>query len=63
MEVRNCRGCGKLYNYIGGPYRNLCPNCIEKIEEKYLDAYGITYRITILQPLSLLHYGDPVCIP
>ena len=18
MEVRNCRGCGKLYNYIGG---------------------------------------------
>ena len=38
MEVRNCRGCGKLYNYIGGPYRNLCPNCIEKIEEKYLEV-------------------------
>lgn len=38
MEVRNCRGCGKLYNYIGGTYRNLCPNCIEKIEEKYLEV-------------------------
>lgn len=38
MEVRNCRGCGKLYNYIGGQYRNLCPNCIEKIEEKYLEV-------------------------
>ena len=38
MEVRNCRGCGKLYNYIGGPYRNLCPNCIEKLEEKYLEV-------------------------
>ena len=34
MEVRNCRGCGKLYNYIGGPYRNLCPNCIEKVAEE-----------------------------
>ena len=25
MDVRNCRQCGKLYNYIGGSYRNLCP--------------------------------------
>ena len=35
MDVRNCRMCGKLYNFIGGPYRNLCPNCIEKMEEKF----------------------------
>ena len=34
MDVRNCRMCGKLYNFIGGPYRNLCPNCIEKMEKK-----------------------------
>ena len=27
--------CGKLYNFIGGPYRNLCPNCIEKMEKKF----------------------------
>ena len=33
MEVRNCRGCGKLYNYIGPPNPKLCPNCIEKLEE------------------------------
>lgn len=35
MDVRNCKMCGKLYNFIGGPYRNLCPNCIEKMEQKF----------------------------
>lgn len=35
MDIRNCRMCGKLYNFIGGPYRNLCPNCIEKMEKKF----------------------------
>lgn len=38
MEVRNCRNCGKLYNYIGGPYRNLCPACVDKAEEKFQDV-------------------------
>lgn len=31
MDVRNCRGCGRLYNYIGGSYRNLCPDCVRKL--------------------------------
>lgn len=35
MEVRNCKQCGRLYNYIGGSYRNLCPDCIAKVEEKF----------------------------
>ena len=34
MEVRNCRGCGRLYNYIGGSYKNLCPLCIIELENK-----------------------------
>lgn len=38
MEIRNCRQCGKLYNYIGGPYRNLCPSCVDKAEEKFQDV-------------------------
>lgn len=37
MDVRNCRQCGKLYNYIGGPYRNLCPNCIKELEDKFIE--------------------------
>ena len=35
MEVRNCRGCGRLYNYIGGEYKHLCQDCIDKIEKKF----------------------------
>ena len=35
MDVRNCRQCGRLFNYIGGSYRNLCPNCIEALEDKF----------------------------
>ncbi|MGN0161846.1 MAG: FeoC-like transcriptional regulator [Lachnospiraceae bacterium] len=38
MEVRNCRNCGKLFNYIGGSYRSLCPACIDKLEEKFQEV-------------------------
>lgn len=33
MEVRNCRSCSRLFNYIGGP--NICPACREEVEKKY----------------------------
>lgn len=38
MDVRNCRICGRLYNYIGGSYRNMCPNCVKALEEKFQDV-------------------------
>lgn len=38
MEVRNCRQCGKLYNYIGGNYRNMCPSCIQRLEDKFVEV-------------------------
>lgn len=38
MDVRNCRSCGRLYNYIGGSYRSLCPNCIDALEEKFQEV-------------------------
>lgn len=33
MEVRNCRGCGKLFNYIGGV--PLCATCAAALEAKF----------------------------
>lgn len=33
MEVRNCRGCGRLFNYLHGP--QLCPACIADLEDKF----------------------------
>ena len=34
MEVRNCRSCTRLFNYIGGP--NICPQCRDELEKKFL---------------------------
>ena len=33
MEVRNCKGCGRLFNYNGGT--PLCAGCIAKLEDKF----------------------------
>ncbi|MBQ7919063.1 MAG: flagellar protein [Lachnospiraceae bacterium] len=33
MNVKNCRGCGKIFNYISGP--QLCPGCRQGLEEKF----------------------------
>lgn len=34
MDVKNCRGCGRLFNYIGGGYL-LCPACMEELDKKF----------------------------
>ncbi|MDD3172807.1 MAG: flagellar protein [Herbinix sp.] len=33
MEVRNCRGCGKIFNYMSGP--PLCPTCSAAMDKKF----------------------------
>lgn len=37
MEVRNCKSCGRLYNYIGGTYK-FCPECMRKLEDKFQEV-------------------------
>lgn len=36
MNVRNCRKCGRIFNYVVGP--TICPSCREKIEAKFSDV-------------------------
>ena len=36
MNVRNCRKCGNLFNYMVGPI--LCPACREALEEKFKEV-------------------------
>ena len=33
MDVRNCKSCGKLFNYMGGT--PLCPECKAALEDKF----------------------------
>ena len=33
MNVRNCRKCGRLYNYVSG--QRICPVCREREEEDF----------------------------
>lgn len=41
-EVRNCRRCGKLYNYIGG--QPICPDCKEKDEVDFKRVKEYLYQ-------------------
>lgn len=33
MDVRNCKTCGRMFNYLGGP--PICPLCQKAIEDKF----------------------------
>lgn len=33
MEVKNCKSCGKIFNYLSGP--PLCPSCLSALDVKF----------------------------
>lgn len=33
MDVRNCKRCRKLFNYLGG--QPICPNCMAELEDEF----------------------------
>ncbi|WP_167957811.1 flagellar protein [Anaerosporobacter faecicola] len=41
MDVRNCKDCGKLFNYIGGV--PLCPTCVKKLDDKFVQVKEYIY--------------------
>lgn len=36
MNARNCKKCGKIFNYVAGP--PICPVCREKAEQKFQEV-------------------------
>ncbi len=36
MNVRNCKKCGKMFNYVAGP--PVCPACRDAIEQKFQEV-------------------------
>lgn len=41
MDVRNCKSCGRMFNYIGTP---ICPECAKAVEEKFDDVKQYIYE-------------------
>lgn len=41
MEVKNCRMCGRLFNYLGG--QRICPDCKKKLEDKFQQVKRYIY--------------------
>lgn len=52
MEVKNCRDCGRLFNYIGGA--RICPECRDALEQKFVQVkeYINENRHASLQQIS-----------
>ena len=42
MNIKNCRKCGKIYNYIAG--QNICPACREAVEARFHDVKNYIYE-------------------
>lgn len=40
MDVRNCKNCGKLFQYAGMP---ICPACNKKLEDKFFEVRDYIY--------------------
>ena len=42
MDVKNCKGCNRLFQYIGGP--PLCPSCRDALEAKFAEVKEFIYQ-------------------
>ena len=36
MEIKNCKNCGKMFNYVTG--EQICPRCREELENKFQEV-------------------------
>lgn len=41
MDVRNCKGCSRLFNYLGGP--QMCPECTRALDIKFEEVREYVY--------------------
>ncbi len=41
MEVRNCKGCGRIFNYLSGP--PLCQSCLAALDMKFSEVKEYVY--------------------
>ena len=54
MDVRNCKTCGRLFNYMGGA--PLCPECKAALEKKFEDVSPNEKRLDLCRDYGLIYY-------
>ena len=42
MDIRNCKGCNKVFQHISGP--TLCPACKKALEDKFVKVKEYVYE-------------------
>lgn len=42
MDVRNCKSCGRLFNYFGGQL--FCPSCMTRLDEVFKQVKEYIYE-------------------
>lgn len=42
MEVKNCKSCGRIFNYLSGP--PLCPSCLKDLDVKFNEVKEYIYE-------------------
>ena len=42
MDVKNCKRCRRLFNYISG--QQICPNCRDELEKKFQEVKDYLYK-------------------
>ena len=60
MEVRNCKSCNRLFNYLSGP--PLCPSCTNDLDDKYDKVKEYIYdhpRVSIQQVSDEMEVSVP----
>lgn len=52
MDVKTCKCCKRLFNYIAGP--QMCPACADEMEKKFQQVKGYVYdhKTATLQEIS-----------
>ncbi len=61
MEVRNCKSCGKIFNYISGP--PLCATCLAALDVKFEDVKEYIYdhpRVGIQEVAEVMEVSIPI---
>lgn len=61
MEVRNCKSCGKIFNYISGP--PLCATCLAALDAKFEDVKEYIYdhpRVGIQEVAEVMEVSIPI---